>query len=67
MQIKDEVKSVLEFINYAYDIFGFTFELKLSTVCASDPMFLFIAYHLLGIFINSYGWQNGRSGLHVSF
>ncbi|KVH97804.1 Aminoacyl-tRNA synthetase, class II [Cynara cardunculus var. scolymus] len=30
-QIKDEVKSVLEFINYAYDIFGFTFELKLST------------------------------------
>ncbi|KAK3022339.1 hypothetical protein RJ639_047044, partial [Escallonia herrerae] len=30
-QIKDEVKSVLEFINYTYDIFGFTFELKLST------------------------------------
>ncbi|KAJ9563805.1 hypothetical protein OSB04_008965 [Centaurea solstitialis] len=30
-QIKDEVKSVLEFINYAYDIFGFTFDLKLST------------------------------------
>lgn len=30
-QIKDEVKNVLEFINYAYDIFGFTFELKLST------------------------------------
>ncbi|KAL7603743.1 hypothetical protein Lser_V15G18951 [Lactuca serriola] len=30
-QIKDEVKGVLEFINYVYDIFGFTFELKLST------------------------------------
>ncbi|KAK9074660.1 hypothetical protein SSX86_007258 [Deinandra increscens subsp. villosa] len=30
-QIKDEVKSVLEFISYVYDIFGFTFELKLST------------------------------------
>ncbi|KAJ8616915.1 hypothetical protein MRB53_013101 [Persea americana] len=30
-QIKDEVRSVLEFINFAYDIFGFTFELELST------------------------------------
>ncbi|KAG9448755.1 hypothetical protein H6P81_008720 [Aristolochia fimbriata] len=30
-QIKDEVKSGLEFINYAYDKFGFTFELELST------------------------------------
>ncbi|KAI3877884.1 hypothetical protein MKW92_000332 [Papaver armeniacum] len=30
-QIKDEVKSVLEFIEYAYEIFGFTFELELST------------------------------------
>ncbi|KAK1376540.1 Threonine--tRNA ligase [Heracleum sosnowskyi] len=30
-QIKDEVKSVLEFIKYTYDVFGFTFELKLST------------------------------------
>ncbi|GJZ76822.1 threonine--tRNA ligase, mitochondrial 1-like protein [Tanacetum coccineum] len=30
-QIKDEVKSVLEFISYAYAIFGFTFDLKLST------------------------------------
>jgi threonyl-tRNA synthetase len=30
-QIKDEVKSVLEFINYTYDVFGFTFDLKLST------------------------------------
>ncbi|KAI3779308.1 hypothetical protein L2E82_08979 [Cichorium intybus] len=30
-QIKEEVKSALEFVNYAYDIFGFTFELKLST------------------------------------
>ncbi|KAF3431307.1 hypothetical protein FNV43_RR26038 [Rhamnella rubrinervis] len=30
-QIKEEVRSVLEFINYAYNIFGFTFDLKLST------------------------------------
>ncbi|XP_043687898.1 threonine--tRNA ligase, mitochondrial 1-like [Telopea speciosissima] len=30
-QIKDEVRSVLEFINYCYDVFGFTFELELST------------------------------------
>ncbi|MCL7029143.1 hypothetical protein MKW94_002237 [Papaver nudicaule] len=30
-QIKDEVTNVLEFIRYAYDIFGFTFELELST------------------------------------
>nr|XP_010913364.1 threonine--tRNA ligase, mitochondrial 1 [Elaeis guineensis] len=30
-QIKDEVKSVLEFLNYTYHIFGFTFELELST------------------------------------
>ncbi|RZC74214.1 hypothetical protein C5167_049694 [Papaver somniferum] len=30
-QIKDEVTSVLEFIRYAYDVFGFTFELELST------------------------------------
>ncbi|KAK8916531.1 hypothetical protein KSP39_PZI023079 [Platanthera zijinensis] len=30
-QIKDEVKGVLEFISYVYKIFGFTFELELST------------------------------------
>ncbi|KAL5707517.1 threonine--tRNA ligase [Ranunculus cassubicifolius] len=30
-QIKEEVRSVLDFIQYAYDIFGFTFELELST------------------------------------
>ncbi|KAI3912140.1 hypothetical protein MKW92_041722 [Papaver armeniacum] len=30
-QIKDEVTSVLEFIRYTYDVFGFTFELELST------------------------------------
>ncbi|KAK4489517.1 hypothetical protein RD792_005326, partial [Penstemon davidsonii] len=30
-QIKDEVKGVLEFISHVYKIFGFTFELKLST------------------------------------
>ncbi|CAI9112323.1 OLC1v1012760C1 [Oldenlandia corymbosa var. corymbosa] len=30
-QIKDEVKSVLDFISHAYKIFGFTFDLKLST------------------------------------
>lgn len=31
-QIKDEVKGVLEFVSYVYEVFGFTFELKLSTV-----------------------------------
>ncbi|KAJ4791981.1 Threonine--tRNA ligase [Rhynchospora pubera] len=30
-QVKDEVKSVLEFIDYVYKIFGFTYELELST------------------------------------
>lgn len=30
-QIKDEVKGVLDFISHAYSIFGFTFDLKLST------------------------------------
>ncbi|XP_015894818.3 threonine--tRNA ligase, mitochondrial 1 [Ziziphus jujuba] len=30
-QIKEEVRGVLEFINYAYNVFGFTFDLKLST------------------------------------
>ncbi|CAN6299050.1 unnamed protein product [Urochloa humidicola] len=30
-QIKDEVKGVLEFINYVYEIFGFKYELELST------------------------------------
>lgn len=30
-QVKKEVGSVLDFIQYAYDIFGFTFELELST------------------------------------
>ncbi|KAJ9188000.1 hypothetical protein P3X46_003402 [Hevea brasiliensis] len=30
-QIKDEAMGVLEFIDYAYKIFGFTYELKLST------------------------------------
>ncbi|XP_058193215.1 threonine--tRNA ligase, mitochondrial 1 [Rhododendron vialii] len=30
-QVKDEVKSALEFISHVYEIFGFTFDLKLST------------------------------------
>ncbi|CAN1321082.1 Threonine--tRNA ligase, mitochondrial 1 [Linum perenne] len=30
-QIKDEVRGVLEFIDYCYKVFGFTYELKLST------------------------------------
>ncbi|KAF4355482.1 hypothetical protein F8388_015236 [Cannabis sativa] len=30
-QIKEEVRGVLEFIKYCYNIFGFTFDLKLST------------------------------------
>lgn len=32
LQVKNEVKSVLEFIDYVYKIFGFTYELELSTV-----------------------------------
>ncbi|CAL5327975.1 unnamed protein product [Camellia sinensis] len=38
--IKDEVRSVLEFINYTYEIFGFTYDLKLSTLqqMSDDPM-----------------------------
>lgn len=31
-QIKDEVGGVLDFLQYAYEIFGFTFELELSTM-----------------------------------
>ncbi|KAF7829382.1 threonine--tRNA ligase, mitochondrial 1 [Senna tora] len=30
-QVKDEVRRALDFINYAYTIFGFTYDLKLST------------------------------------
>ncbi|OIV94523.1 hypothetical protein TanjilG_25585 [Lupinus angustifolius] len=30
-QIRDEVRNALNFINYVYDIFGFTYDLKLST------------------------------------
>ncbi|KAF1861940.1 hypothetical protein Lal_00026427 [Lupinus albus] len=30
-QIRGEVRNALNFINYVYDIFGFTYELKLST------------------------------------
>ncbi|KAM0943463.1 putative threonine--tRNA ligase [Dioscorea sansibarensis] len=30
-QVKEEVKNVLEFIKHTYDVFGFTFELELST------------------------------------
>ncbi|XP_010533069.1 PREDICTED: threonine--tRNA ligase, mitochondrial 1-like [Tarenaya hassleriana] len=30
-QVTEEVKGVLEFIDYAYKVFGFTYELKLST------------------------------------
>ncbi|KAG2564356.1 hypothetical protein PVAP13_7NG129600 [Panicum virgatum] len=30
-QIKDEVKGVLDFINHVYEIFGFIYELELST------------------------------------
>ncbi|XP_068332613.1 threonine--tRNA ligase, mitochondrial 1-like [Pyrus communis] len=31
-QVKDEVKRVLDFIQYTYNIFGFSFDLKLSTM-----------------------------------
>jgi len=32
LQVKGEVHGVLEFIDYVYKVFGFTYELKLSTV-----------------------------------
>ncbi|CAI8600390.1 unnamed protein product [Vicia faba] len=31
-QVKDEVRKALDFIDYVYQIFGFTYELKLSTL-----------------------------------
>lgn len=31
-QIKDEVRGVLDFLQFAYNVFGFTFELELSTM-----------------------------------
>ena len=31
-KIKTEIKSCLEFLKYVYGIFGFTFDLKLSTM-----------------------------------
>ncbi|KAF2596562.1 hypothetical protein F2Q68_00012180 [Brassica cretica] len=38
-QVMDEVKAVLDFIDYAYKIFGFTYELKLSTLSKGDGAF----------------------------
>ncbi|XP_022725441.1 threonine--tRNA ligase, mitochondrial 1-like isoform X3 [Durio zibethinus] len=38
-QIKEEVQGVLEFIDYAYTVFGFTYELKLSTINEGDGAF----------------------------
>jgi hypothetical protein len=32
VQIKDEVRAALEFVDYVYKIFGFKYELELSTV-----------------------------------
>jgi len=46
LQIKDEVKGVLEFINHVYEIFGFKHELELSTV-------FFYSYRILIAFIGS--------------
>jgi len=31
LQIEDEIGGALEFMEYTYDAFGFTFELELST------------------------------------
>ena len=31
VQIEEEISSALEFLKYVYGIFGFTFQLKLST------------------------------------
>lgn len=35
-QIKDEVVGSLDFLNYIYDLFGFKYDLKLSTRPAPD-------------------------------
>ena len=44
LQVTDEVKAVLEFIDYAYKIFGFTYELKLSTVSYLKILQFFIDF-----------------------
>nr|XP_027190540.1 threonine--tRNA ligase, mitochondrial 1-like [Cicer arietinum] len=38
-QIKDEVIKALNFMDYVYQIFGFTYEVKLSTVCFYSLLF----------------------------
>jgi hypothetical protein len=52
LQVADEVKSVLEFVEYAYKIFDFTFELELSTVLS------YSSFHPLQI----YKWDWTRIG-----
>lgn len=46
LQIKGEVKSVLEFINYVYGIFGFNYELELSTVIIQTYLYFGSIYKL---------------------
>ena len=47
LQVKDEVRAGLDFINYVYGKFGFSFELKLSTVGKSYLIFYFIFFIFL--------------------
>ncbi|RVW47196.1 Threonine--tRNA ligase, mitochondrial 1 [Vitis vinifera] len=57
-QIKDEVMGVLEFINYAYNIFGFTYELKLSTIIM-HLLFKFLASRVIREAIDDYPRKTG--------
>jgi hypothetical protein len=52
LQIKDEVKSVLEFIKYVYDKFGFNhdYELELSTVTMQSCLYFGSIYERAGNF-----------------
>jgi len=49
LQVEEEVKGVLDFIDYVYRIFGFTYELTLSTVgyfhISSLPNLIYFAWY----------------------
>jgi sensor histidine kinase YesM len=58
LQVKNEVREALNFIDYVYQIFGFTYELKLSTVCICSLLFSNIWFHILTEIFN---------GMHLLF
>lgn len=53
MQIKEEVKGCLDFLEYTYNVFGFTYDLELSTVSSRLIMMktleLLVRTHLLSL------------------